>query len=669
MVSLQSKSALFLLRMVISLSGIIILTLSLQKTIGMDWSVRPGSPGQESQEEKPTDMEEGKEEDEAPMVLQDETPQIAGSSGTLGDGQFSIGTTPAPLLRKRMQLGYRAPSSTTFEGYASNRKNQGGESEHPRNFGAESQGEEKPTKMEEGENEPQSSRKRLYKELKRKTTRNLPLDYGVPSSPSEIHASSRKNQGGESQYPRKRRNLRENDSALESSPQAENTKEALNQIGPIVEFSSQTRDINNARIESKRSHTKDKPNMRPSTPFSSQTDSIGDVTEEISRVVKFLLQPSNIKEARGQLKIIKSKISNIRNYDKLNDIYKKLQGELEHFSQGSYSSPIIDQWSHQSFPEALLAYLFFPQELEDLYELPSALFERDHIRYKLQFSAQSQNPLALYYLSGLFRYYSEYFKNDEIQEDAVTNNNTSSANLRALFTHVSFELLKKAEMFLENKNKTPPLYAIGMLAQGLGDTEKAESYIKSAADKGDPRAIYEVANMSDFQGNQADRLKHFYHAIDLGYTKALLGIAFYSKTKAGAFENYVKAGENGVPEGYYQAWNMIHRGNISQGGRGDPLDYLIKASKMGMLTAYDTAAELMKQRGFFKKALKLYNEKDKAGDWTGIRDALILSFKITNNPEEKHKFLLELEELYKKQIEKVAATAKQFLLPQSMKLK
>ena len=57
-----------------------------------------------------------------------------------------------------------------------------------------------------------------------------------------------------------------------------------------------------------------------------------------------------------------------------------------------------DAWPHQTVKEKVLSQIFFPQELKDLNESPSALYFRDHILYRLAYAAKNNDLLALYYI-------------------------------------------------------------------------------------------------------------------------------------------------------------------------------------------------------------------------------------------------------------------------------
>lgn len=324
----------------------------------------------------------------------------------------------------------------------------------------------------------------------------------------------------------------------------------------------------------------------------------------------------------------------------------------DYWEHTSFSGPIvksakrlsIDKWPHQSWKQALGSWLFFPQELEDLYDPTISIYGRSYNQYSLAYSAYYRNPLAYYHLSKLVESYN---LSEEDEEDSMVK-------LEGYFYQKAVTYLESVRTYEDNKIETEPFeYARGLLEKYLGESD-GKSWFKQGHKRGDPRATYYLALSSD---EKEKKINLYKQANKRGCKKALLKIASNSTNPQVAFNKYAKAGKKGIAEGYYHTGNMI----LNKGFRLLPLEgeavkkeheylgfrSLRIAGEDGMLTAFDTAARYALKVGKVELAKRLYVEKGDNGDAKGYCDAGVLALrnKKVERIEEAKKYYLKAQKL------------------------
>jgi TPR repeat protein len=277
------------------------------------------------------------------------------------------------------------------------------------------------------------------------------------------------------------------------------------------------------------------------------------------------------------------------------------------------------KWPHQKPEQAVAAALFFPQELVDPDENDAVLYGRPHIQELLAYSAKYEDPLALYHLSRVLESYSIG------EEDIIAQR--SDALL---------ESAQKKEVDLEGDEEGLPYYFAGQLFSLLGDKEKAERAFRKGDGYGDGRATYQLALLTE---SQEEKIRLYNRSRDLGYQKALLGLARTADNLDKQFDYYWKAGEAGIAEGYYELGNMVgRRGYRYQGEEqakqyNNSIEYFKKAGDLGLLSAYSKAAQGCLEAGQRQEALELYSKQTIEGG-LGLDDVDKFTSLLKENGEE-----------------------------------
>ncbi|MBW8309220.1 MAG: hypothetical protein K0M45_06240 [Candidatus Paracaedibacteraceae bacterium] len=279
-------------------------------------------------------------------------------------------------------------------------------------------------------------------------------------------------------------------------------------------------------------------------------------------------------------------------------------------SADSFIKVEFDKWPEQTWQQALCGWLFFPKELETLYDPIYSIYGREHIHFKLAYAAKYNNPLAFYHLYNLLQLYTDILEPTDDQDEMV-----EEGTLLTVQKHFLDEF-KKLAKYTED---SPP-YIVGLFFSWQEEQEKGRDWFRKACLNKDGRAYYQLALRAE---TLADRKKHFEEANQLNYKKALLGIARMQNNAKEAFDKYIEAGKVGIAEGYYQtAKTVMSYPDEIISTPDEPITkvliYLDDAAELGMLTAYDLAAELCIKKDKIDDAKKYFLKKGHKGDPRGF---------------------------------------------------
>ena len=317
------------------------------------------------------------------------------------------------------------------------------------------------------------------------------------------------------------------------------------------------------------------------------------------------------------------------------EIWEDLEKMIQN---GLFSSPILSRirWPHQTSKQSFLGSSFLPykleflgmmclpKELEELYDSPINLYGRSDIRYKLSLSARYRNPIALYHLSKILDLYGG---DDEKEERDFMKKKSLifSEDANTYFTEAT------------TNDKTHP-FLKGVSYIYLEDRDKAQDFFKKAVevDPTDEESCYMLLSMEG-SSDLYEKAK-----TDKSFARGLLIKGNNADTDEEALDLYLQAGQGGVAEGYYKVAQILNRGYDSHDfvGDKDPFFYLEEAGKLGMLTAYDFAADLAKEKKDFALAKKFYTCKGDMGDPLGYYNLAALY--------EEEKNISEAMKYYKK---------------------
>lgn len=269
----------------------------------------------------------------------------------------------------------------------------------------------------------------------------------------------------------------------------------------------------------------------------------------------------------------------------------------------------IYQWPHQNLFQALMAYLFFPQELENEVDSDIYLYGKDYIHEGLAFSARYQNPLAIYHLSRIFELYS-----NEAEEDQVKA--WGSEFEKQLSDYLNTEEVQDYDT-----------YPRALIYSLLGEDEKAkdcldktlmlEDLFNQEEERVDPKVAYLRALFRD--KDKGERIRLYKVAAEGGIMRAYLGLARLQSNYDTAFELYKTAGAKGVPEGYFQVGDMLVKGYVFSNDdltsrEEQAIEYFKQAGELGMISAYEVITEIYRARGKGDELEKLYKEQKDTRD-------------------------------------------------------
>ncbi|MBL0941555.1 MAG: DUF4065 domain-containing protein [Alphaproteobacteria bacterium] len=264
--------------------------------------------------------------------------------------------------------------------------------------------------------------------------------------------------------------------------------------------------------------------------------------------------------------------------------------------------PAIDKWPHQTLFQALMAFLFFPQEIEDDTDSHIYLYRKDYIQEGLAHSARYQDPVALYHLSRIFALYSNGKEKDKVKKWGV-------------------EFEKKLSHYLERKGaRSFNKYPRALIYYYLKDAHQAkfclDEEIEATTDDVDPRVTHLRATFSD---NKQERKSYYEIAYNKGLIKAKLDLAKLENSHMWAFNEFKRVGDEGIPEGYCQAANMILKGYVNDEQEvaereKEAIEFFLKAGKLGMISAFEKVVEIYRKRGEYDKIEALYKAQEESND-------------------------------------------------------
>lgn len=303
----------------------------------------------------------------------------------------------------------------------------------------------------------------------------------------------------------------------------------------------------------------------------------------------------------------------VNNHAKIEDLsnihedFSNIENVLSNLSDTTYQTSTIShfisyQWPEQSLKDSIISSIFFPKELEENQDIDVFIYQKQRIHFALAFSAKHGGRLAYYHLARIIEHYNSN-ENDDIRKvmeffDSYNNIDKLSEN--------------KTDNIEELQN-----FSLGVLFLYLNTFEKAKDYFKKAEQLS--KALYYSAMLEEEQ-QQVALYQRAYNNGN-GEPRALLGLARTAEDINQTFERYLEAGKSGIAEGYYQIGILLDKEYIYRGSNNDlkkdSIYYLEEAGKMGMLSAYDTVADIYKTRTVFEKAKECYTEKAKRGNLFG----------------------------------------------------
>lgn len=278
-----------------------------------------------------------------------------------------------------------------------------------------------------------------------------------------------------------------------------------------------------------------------------------------------------------------------------------------------------DAWPHQTVKEKVLSQIFFPQELKDLNESPSALYFRDHILYRLAYAAKNNDLLALYYMYHCLNFFEQDLDKDEINlSDDELNKQTTTPldswrDMKLQFRCKLYKLLEATDI----NDTTLPYWCLSRIYDFLFLTDEAKTCLESAARYNDPRSFFEMALCS--KQNKVDQISELEQLVSMDWPAAFLLLAQIADSMDAAYKLYIKAGENNISEGYHQAALMIKNGFIKNISLVIAAELFERAGDMGRISSYENAASIWESLGCIENARTLYLKQGKNGDPSGYQ--------------------------------------------------
>lgn len=320
----------------------------------------------------------------------------------------------------------------------------------------------------------------------------------------------------------------------------------------------------------------------------------------------------------------------------------------------------FDEWPEQDHVSALLGYLFFPSELENLYDSEASIYSRPAVRLALAYSAKENNLLALYHLVNMIHHDIEVARafcddsSDEEMEgvemgenmdntyeckELLTNRESikeSSVLLNEIVEEIDRRIqlydstVQLKESFFHMENLKYLFYHSSFCKKNLLESclETIKKNIEMCAkNHNDVRAKYWLAINTEY--SKSIKNNYIIEAKNHGYIKAKLKLLKYCDNQIDKLKPadriiyyYNFSREHNNPEGYYKAYILVQarvinkkmwddlifpylKSKLEQLGNVSNLDkvsifLLEQAGKLGMIKAYDEAIEILK---YYMKAL------------------------------------------------------------------
>lgn len=282
---------------------------------------------------------------------------------------------------------------------------------------------------------------------------------------------------------------------------------------------------------------------------------------------------------------------------------KNLENQDENFQRKAknkfllyvYNTIIVNKKLSQEDRE-FLSHFIFPQELEEISDPIYSIYGQENIRFMLAYAAKYGNALAHYFLYDLIKSYDS------------EENDFPLKNIKSFFK-------KKFNYFLSDSKVDS--YIKGRIYFYLNNLEKSKEEFKKSEQEENKKSTYWLGILESDEDTQREKYKESFGNGD-NYKYPLLDIARVAPEDKDAFDKFIEAGNKyNLAEGFYEAAKMILDGYNDS---NDPIDLLAKAGDLGMLSAYNFAAEICFKRKDIEKAKIFYEKQGKAGDLKGWYD-------------------------------------------------
>lgn len=271
----------------------------------------------------------------------------------------------------------------------------------------------------------------------------------------------------------------------------------------------------------------------------------------------------------------------------------------------------ICKWPHQTKTEALLGYIFFPIQFEDLAESLIGLQQREHLQDMLSISARFKNTLAQRHMIDILCLYNE----TDISEEIGSSDATSPSDV-AFEKYYGTEALNQLEQYTVNLKdvKNIPIYMCGLLNIMEGNIPLAKGCFKAGSSQKDPRCMMRYI-MELKLGKYRDKLIENLKLIHPGYA------AFVSASSPGDSKDRIKlyhqAGDLGVFEGYKIA------GNLSS-DNSQKCELFLLGAQNHILECWDSLAKLYQNSDDIRQVLRKKGEYGDEDGFVQLGEHLIL---------------------------------------------
>lgn len=229
------------------------------------------------------------------------------------------------------------------------------------------------------------------------------------------------------------------------------------------------------------------------------------------------------------------------------------------------------------------------QELIDGYVPLPTLFMNEKLHFHLAHSARAGFPLALLYLSKLFKHFEVFPKE------------------QAEFLKRSKESLRA----IANDDSRLP-YLRGKAFQYLKDEGTAEKMFQKAAGK-HPYAAYELGRILASNG-EYDKAIELFKDCAAKAPESFLELGYYEEDDTDRFKAFKEAGDRGISEGYYEISKMVKEGFPGAGRT----KWLRKAADAHNTNAILALAKKYESEKTYGGAIKLYQTLSKKGNLRGF---------------------------------------------------
>jgi uncharacterized phage-associated protein len=354
-------------------------------------------------------------------------------------------------------------------------------------------------------------------------------------------------------------------------------------------------------------------------------------------MVKYIneMTDDNSKDALLILGAIKKLISAKDTIDNIYDsTYKeliKLNHNVKYFFDSAKvlkDGSLYDIWPNQKQLDILLSSLFFPKELEELYEPAIALYGRNYLLLGLAYSAKHGNLLALYHLASAFKLYESDLDGDNENEDEEEDKEKNPLREMREELEKTLEDHLKEILGSDHLQSQCSYFSLGQLCNFMNREEEACKYYKNGMEIGDLRAEWALV---DFTENS----KAAYQSLSVKMPTVLIDLARLNDNPQDIYDQYLDAGRRGISEGFHRAALMIINGQVN-GEMKDAIALFRDAGRLGRTVSYaEAAASLFEYSpGSIKDIKALYRSQGIDGDPNGY----LSLHKLYNDLEKESKF-------------------------------